>query len=172
MPDMIYQRAKYRRLLLPVLLLSAAMSGCGGQQALVEPKVSGSRDTGSVAVLSKGEQAAAIAKDQLGVRYKYGGASKSGFDCSGLVWFAYSEIGLALPRTTGGLWSALTPVSRPELRPGDVIFFNIAGKVSHVGLYLGGARFVHAPVSGRVVEMESLDSDFYRNAYIRGGRIN
>jgi len=117
-----------------------------------------------------GEEAAAIAVDQVGVPYRYGGSSPSGFDCSGLVQYSYSRAGKPLPRTTGQLWSSTQAVARRELRVGDLIFFNIDGKMSHVGLYLGGQRFVHAPSSGRTVTVASLDSSFYKAAFLSGGR--
>ena len=75
-----------------------------------------------------------------------------------------------MPRTTGQLWSAMSPVGRTELRAGDLLFFRIEGKMSHVGLYLGEQRFVHAPQSGRKVSVESLNSPFYKAAFIRAGR--
>jgi murein DD-endopeptidase len=111
-----------------------------------------------------------IAVRQLGVPYRYGGNSTDGFDCSGLVHYAYSKAGKSVPRTTSGLWRKLTPVDRANLRVGDLLFFNIDGKVSHVGLYLGSRRFVHAPSSGRDVTIEELDSTYYRQAFVRGGR--
>lgn len=117
-----------------------------------------------------GEQAAAIAVDQVGVPYRYGGSSPRGFDCSGLVQYSYSRAGKRVPRTTGQLWSSTAAVLRHELRVGDVLFFEIAGKMSHVGLYLGGRRFVHAPSSGRSVTVTSLDSPFYKDAFLRAGR--
>jgi len=119
-----------------------------------------------------GEMAAAIAMDQVGVPYRYGGSTPSGFDCSGLVQYSYSQAGKLMPRTTGQLWSSTQAVGRRELRVGDLLFFNIDGKMSHVGLYLGGRRFVHAPSSGRTVTVASLDSSFYKKAFIRGGRPN
>lgn len=119
-----------------------------------------------------GEVAAAIAMDQVGIPYRYGGSTPSGFDCSGLVQYSYSQAGKLMPRTTGQLWSSTQAVGRRELRVGDLVFFNIDGKMSHVGLYLGGRRFVHAPSSGRTVTVASLDSSFYKKAFIRGGRPN
>ena len=100
-----------------------------------------------------GEIAAAVALDQVGVPYRYGGSSPTGFDCSGLVQYSYSRAGKRIPRTTGQLWSSTAAVARSELRIGDVLFFNIEGKMSHVGLYLGGHRFVDAPSSGRAVSV-------------------
>lgn len=120
--------------------------------------------------LSVGEQAAVIAVRQLGVPYRYGGNTTKGFDCSGLVHYAYSKAGKSIPRTTSGLWRKLAPVDGASLRVGDLLFFNIGGKVSHVGLYLGSRRFVHAPSSGRDVTIEELDSTYYRQAFVRGGR--
>jgi cell wall-associated NlpC family hydrolase len=119
---------------------------------------------------SAGEQAAVVAVRQVGVPYRYGGNDLTGFDCSGLVQYAYAAAGKELPRTTGGLWQQMQPVSGGNLEVGDVLFFDIEGKVSHVGLYLGSRRFVHAPASGSEVTIADLDSDFYRNAFIRGGR--
>ncbi len=108
--------------------------------------------------------------DQVGAPYRYGGSSPGGFDCSGLVHYSYSRAGLRVPRTTGQLWSSTHTVARHELLIGDLLFFNIEGKMSHVGLYLGGQRFVHAPSSGRSVVVASLNSPYYRSAFARAGR--
>lgn len=119
---------------------------------------------------STAEYAAITAVRQVGVPYVYGGSTTRGFDCSGLVNYAYAAACKAMPRTTSGLWRELRPVSVSELRVGDVLFFNIEGKMSHVGLYLGNRRFVHAPSSGKTVTVASLDTGYYRRALIRGGR--
>lgn len=117
-----------------------------------------------------GERAAGIAAGQVGVPYRYGGRSREGFDCSGLVSYAYARAGRTVPRTTRGLWRELEPVAAGDLETGDVLFFDIEGKVSHVGLYLGSGRFVHAPSTGREVTIADLGSAYYRQAFIRGGR--
>lgn len=117
-----------------------------------------------------GAAAAAVALDQVGTPYRYGGSSPSGFDCSGLVQYSYSRAGKRVPRTTKQLWASSPSVERHELRAGDLLFFNIEGKMSHVGLYLGSRQFVHAPSSGRTVTVASLDAPFYRKAFLRGGR--
>ena len=117
-----------------------------------------------------GHRAAQVALEQVGVPYRFGGQTPAGFDCSGLVHYAYLNAGTSVPRTTGLLWSGTTPVARSELRVGDVLFFSIEGKMSHVGLYLGGGRFVHAPSTGRAVTVETLSSSFYSRAFLRGGR--
>lgn len=119
---------------------------------------------------SQHERAAVAAVSQVGVPYRYGGASQDGFDCSGLVYFSYQQVGKKVPRTTGSLWQSLPRVDSNDLRAGDVLFFRIAGKVSHVGMYLGERRFVHAPQSGRAVSIARLDSPFYRETFIAAGR--
>ena len=130
----------------------------------------GSRDQRSTAVGSTGQKVAHVALQQVGTPYRYGGATPQGFDCSGLVQYAYSRAGKRLPRTTGQLWTQLQPVASQELQAGDVLFFRIEGKVAHVGLYLGDSRFVHAPSSGRTVTVTTLDAPFYAASLIRAGR--
>lgn len=146
------------------------VAGCASRSPLPEPAaaspappVPASRQSRTV-----GEKAAVAAVRQVGIPYRYGGTGPRGFDCSGLVQFAYSQAGARVPRTTSALWQALRPVNR--LQTGDVLFFRIDGKMSHVGLYLGDRRFVHAPSSGKTVTVASLDAPFYRDAFIRAGR--
>jgi cell wall-associated NlpC family hydrolase len=117
-----------------------------------------------------GERAAMVAMQQVGVPYRYGGSTPSGFDCSGLVHYSYANVGKAIPRTTAAQWASFVPVDDRQLRAGDLLFFSISGKMSHVGLYVGGGRFVHAPSTGRAVSLEDLGSDYYRKAFIRAGR--
>lgn len=142
-------------------LVLVMLSACGSQPTSVATQ----------RTMSPGEQAAAIALEQVGVPYRYGGNSRAGFDCSGLVQFSYGQAGVSTPRTTGQLWAAAAPVSSAEMRTGDLLFFRIDGKMSHVGMYLGRGRFVHAPQSGRTVSVASLDAPFYRRAFIRAGRL-
>ncbi len=119
---------------------------------------------------SVGEKAAGFALQQVGVPYRYGGATTNGFDCSGLIQFSYQAAGKSLPRTTGQLWSATRTIDRKDVQKGDLLFFSIEGKMSHVGMYLGGERFVHAPSSGRSVSVAKLNSPFYAKAFLRAGR--
>ncbi|MGH2976960.1 MAG: NlpC/P60 family protein [Gaiellaceae bacterium] len=97
--------------------------------------------------------AASIALRYLGVPYRWGGASPSGFDCSGLVMYVYAQLGISLPHYTVAQWSATDAISSPE--PGDLVFFNGLG---HVGIYIGGGRFVDAPHTGSVVRIDSMSS--------------
>jgi cell wall-associated NlpC family hydrolase len=117
-----------------------------------------------------GESAAAVALDQVGIPYRYGGTGPGGFDCSGLVQYSYLQAGKRIPRTTQQLWSSTDAVGNHDLRVGDLLFFNREGKMSHVGLYLGQRQFVHAPASGRTVSVASLDSPYYQSTFLRGGR--
>ncbi|HEY2309721.1 MAG TPA: NlpC/P60 family protein [Gaiellaceae bacterium] len=95
--------------------------------------------------------AASIALRYLGVPYVWGGASPSGFDCSGLVMYVYAQLGISLPHYTVAQWNATEPVSSPA--PGDLVFFNGLG---HVGIYIGGGQFVDAPHTGSVVRIDSM----------------
>jgi peptidoglycan DL-endopeptidase CwlO len=98
-------------------------------------------------------QAASIALHYLGVPYVWGGASPSGFDCSGLVMYVYAQLGISLPHYTVAQWNATEPISSPA--PGDLVFFNGLG---HVGIYIGNGQFVDAPHTGAVVRIDSLSS--------------
>ncbi len=75
-----------------------------------------------------------------------------------------------MPRTTAQLWAGTYPVNRDDIQVGDLLFFRIDGKMSHVGMYLGDNRFVHAPSTGKVVSIANLSSDYYRKAFIRARR--
>lgn len=157
-----------------VLCMALAIAACGHDQ--VRRVSSGdihspasSRPT-SGRPRSVGEEAAVVAVRQIGVPYQYGGATTRGFDCSGLVQYAWSAAGKQIPRTTTEQWRRLAPVASKEMRVGDLLFFKIDGRISHVGLYLGDRRFVHAPSSGRDVTVASLDTDFYRRAFVRAAR--
>ena len=162
------QTIRFFSLAITVLSLAACGSNPAAPPAAQPP--SAGQVVTRVERASPGQHAAAVALEQVGVPYRYGGSTPGGFDCSGLVQYSYTRAGVSVPRTTGQLWSAADPVGRHELRAGDLLFFSIEGKPSHVGLYLGEQRFVHAPQSGRKVSVESLNAPFYKAAFIRAGR--
>jgi peptidoglycan DL-endopeptidase CwlO len=110
----------------------------------------------------------AIAMSQLGTPYVWGGAAPGGFDCSGLVMWAYAQVGVSLPHSTYALYAMGVPVSRDELAPGDLVFFDGVG---HVGIYIGGDEFIHAPHTGDVVKISSLDDPWYSAEYVGARRI-
>lgn len=110
----------------------------------------------------------------LGVKYRYGGdAPGEGFDCSGLVAYAAEKsLGLKLPRTASSQAQEGVSVTRNELRRGDLVFFNTLGrKFSHVGIYLGNDKFVHAPRSGASIRVESMDIAYWRKRYNGARRL-
>jgi cell wall-associated NlpC family hydrolase len=114
-----------------------------------------------------------VATHQIGVRYRAGGISpRTGFDCSGLVYYAHAQVGIEVPRTTGELLRASRTVHRAQLRPGDLVFFRVDHpKVSHVGIYLGDNRFVHAPSTGKRVSVARLNDPYWDRRFVQGGRI-
>ncbi len=110
----------------------------------------------------------------LGVPYKYGGESpETGFDCSGLVRRVFSDAaGETLPRRSQEIGSAGQEIGRDEMQPGDLVFFNTQrSPFSHVGIYIGEQRFVHAPRSGGVVRIESLEVDYWSRRFDGARRL-
>jgi peptidoglycan DL-endopeptidase CwlO len=112
--------------------------------------------------------AVSVALGEQGVPYVWGGSSPGGFDCSGLVMYAYSRVGVSLPHSSYAQWNMGVAVPRDQLQPGDLVFFDGLG---HVGLYIGGGMFVHAPHTGTVVQVASLDSGWYAATYVGARRI-
>jgi murein DD-endopeptidase len=132
-----------------VLILVLALAGCASAPIA-------SQNSGA-------EHAAALAAKMVGKPYKYGGASPSGFDCSGLVQYSFRQAGIALPHNTVQQRSATRLVKVAELRRGDLLFFNQEGKkYGHVGIYLGDGKFVHAPSSGKSVRSDALSNPYWK----------
>jgi cell wall-associated NlpC family hydrolase len=122
------------------------------------------------AVVTFGHRVVTYARHFLGVRYSWGGTSpRGGFDCSGLVRFVYGHFGIVLPHSSFADLLHGHRVGRRSLRPGDLVFF--AGD-SHVGIYIGHGRFIHAPHSGTVVSITTMHSGWYGAAYDGARRIH
>lgn len=120
---------------------------------------------------ARGDRIAELATDMIGVSYQYGGATPRGFDCSGLVYYTHRQVGVDVPRTSAAqLWAAKS-VSLSNAQPGDLVFFRINGKISHVGIYVGDGQFVHAPQTGRPVSMQNLEDVYYRDHFVKVGRL-
>jgi peptidoglycan DL-endopeptidase CwlO len=108
-----------------------------------------------------------IALRFLGVPYRWGGASPSGFDCSGFLVYVFAKVGVYLPHSSYMQFRLGRFVPRSALQPGDAVFFNGA---SHVGIYIGSGRFVHAPHTGDVVKISSLGEGWYSSTYVGARR--
>ena len=110
-----------------------------------------------------------IAMQYLGIPYQWSGASPdTGFDCSGFVMFVFAQLGVSLPHNAASQCSYGTPVSRDQLEPGDLVFFDGLG---HVGIYIGGGQFIHSPHTGEVVKISSLDEAWYAATYVGARRL-
>jgi cell wall-associated NlpC family hydrolase len=112
--------------------------------------------------------AVGVAMAQLGKPYVWAASGPDSFDCSGLIVYAFATVGKSLPHSTYALYSLGVPVSRDQLQPGDLVFFDGLG---HAGIYIGGDQFVHAPHSGDVVKISSLSEDWYASTYVGARRI-
>ena len=128
--------------------------------------------SGGGAVHNRGDDIVAVAMSLRGSRYRYGGATPSGFDCSGLVFYAHQQLGLVVPRTSRDQADAADFVKPRKLKRGDLVFFKIdSSSVNHVGIYIGKHRFVHAPGAGKPVTVNSLDDEYYAEAFSSAGRF-
>jgi cell wall-associated NlpC family hydrolase len=110
-----------------------------------------------------------IAMQFLGIPYQWGGSSPStGFDCSGFVMYVYAQVGVSLPHSSGTQYGYGVAVSRDQLQPGDLVFFDGLG---HVGIYIGGGQFIHSPHTGDVVKISSIYDSWYAATYVGARRI-
>ena len=148
-----------------LLAVMAMLAGCSGSPQFPEPTtVRASNEIASKAI--------DYAKEMLGKPYKYAGATPDGFDCSGLVKYSYGRAGIALPRDTQSQRRLSVLVSMRSLREGDLLFFDQEGKkTSHVGMYIGNGRFIHAPSSGGKVRTDSISAEFWKKHFVEARRI-
>jgi cell wall-associated NlpC family hydrolase len=117
-------------------------------------------------------QAASYASDMVGRPYRRAGRTPRGFDCSGLVHYSFARAGVQVAHDTQALLEQSAAIGENRLRRGDLLFFDEDGKKrSHVGIYLGDRRFVHAPSSGGRVRVEDLDSDYWRKHFVEARRL-
>ena len=138
-----------------VLLFALLAGGCARTPVANPPASSASRD------------ATEVAASMVGKPYRYGGSTPQGFDCSGLVYFSFQRAGIQVPRSTERLRKQGQPVATAHATRGDLLFFNQEGRYSsHVGIYLGNNRFVHAPSSGKRVRVDSLTDPYWRKNWV------
>jgi murein DD-endopeptidase len=155
-----------------LVTLAALAAGCASSGAVPRPfPVPGPSPTGTRVPL----EGAAIAGTALGLRgvpYRLGGADPSGFDCSGLVRYVLAQHGIASPRVVRDQFTLGRAVRLRDLQPGDLVFFRVGSRsVSHVGVALGGDRFVHAPRERGTVRVESLTADYWVRRFAGARRV-
>jgi cell wall-associated NlpC family hydrolase len=128
-----------------------------------------SPDGATVAPPARFGGAVGIAMRYLGIPYRWGGSSPStGFDCSGFVMFVFAQVGVSLPHNAAAQYGYGAPVSRADLQPGDLVFFNGLG---HNGIYVGGGSFIHSPHTGDVVKISSLSESWYASTWVGARRL-
>lgn len=166
-----------RALLIAVAALCAGCAAAGSQPQPfprpggppAEPGAIPPVGTGAPA---SGYQVSGTALRLRGVPYRNGGADPAGFDCSGFVWYVFTQHGLPVPRTVADQFRAGGTVSAEDLEAGDLVFFStIAPGASHVGIVVGGDSFVHAPASSGVVRVERLGAPYWASRFIGARRI-
>ena len=155
-----------------VLGLAAASAFAGpaaaGDGRDTVPVVSSER-TPDIPPATRSERAVRYALDAVGTPYRWGGESPStGFDCSGLVRWAYGHVGIDLPHSSYALYGVGRRATPSRLEPGDILFFEGLG---HVGLYVGNGRMVHAPQTGRDVEVVTLSATGYGSRLVSARRV-
>ena len=150
-----------------VVLCAFALVGTGcsffPEQRVADKPATVSQSRDANANWPIGARAADIAVQQVGVPYRWGGNTPQGFDCSGLVHYSYAQVGITVPRTTREQRRALRRIDIAAAEPGDLLFFKTWRKGWHVALYLGDNEFVHAPSTGKVVTVGSLNNSYYRD---------
>lgn len=156
-----------------IVFASALFSGCASVSKTPASATERSRsDNQGLSFIPVIHPAVEIAENLKGVPYRYGGVTPKGFDCSGLVHFAYHKAGIKIPRTTRDLYRVSRRLPIEQAKPGDLLFFKInSRKLSHVGLYAGNGRFIHASTGQNRVADGSLEDPYWRDRLIGIGRL-
>ncbi|PYM90334.1 MAG: hypothetical protein DME04_23315 [Candidatus Rokuibacteriota bacterium] len=150
-----------------VLGLALVAAACWTGPVAAEPHGPDDRDR-SADLERRRHTTASIAKRFIGVPYLWGGESADGFDCSGLVKRVYALAGIAMPHNVALQYKYGVPVSRDELRPGDLVFFD---QLRHNGIYIGDGRFVHAGKTGGNVAVSRLEDSWFRTRWFGARRL-
>ena len=151
------------------LAILVAVIAAGPASAMVDESSRGPSAVTATAPPTRAERAVKLALEAVGTPYRWGGESPTtGFDCSGLVSWAYGRVGVDLPHNSYALYSEGRRVRESGIQAGDILFFEGLG---HVGLYLGRGRMVHAPQSGRTVEVVRLATTNYGSRLIGARRV-
>lgn len=159
------------------LTMITALAGCSvvtEREAAELHELAPSVPVVPASALSPAQEALQVALAQQGIRYRAGGDAPSrGFDCSGLVFFSFNSVGISLPRTSQDMYRHARRIEKSELQPGDLVFFRLrSSRISHVGIYVGDGRFVHAPSRGKDVELASLGDAYWSKRFAGAGRVD
>lgn len=164
---MTNRRTQPRILLLASLLAAGLLAACAPW-----PQRPPEANSYAPAETTRANEIVQLATHELGTPYVYGGDTTHGFDCSGLVYYVFTHAGVAVPRTANRQLYASYPVGLQDLRPGDLVFFQIVGNIQmHVGIYVGDGVFIHAPETGRPVSYARLDDPYWKSRFVGGGRF-
>ena len=151
-------------------LICSVLGACSWQTA-APPKQPESYQFSDRESATVGSAVAQKAYTLVGSPYEYGGYGPRTFDCSGLVYYSYQQVGYSAPRTSAQQYRAASPIPVEQAQAGDLLFFSYANKVSHVAIYLGDEQFVHAPSSGKRVSVASLRNAHYQQHFVSAGRL-
>lgn len=170
---MALQRKLFRPFLAGQVALIAALAACSSPPRVPDASGYPVATTGANAQVADPVRARIVftAMQMVGVPYAWGGSSPAGFDCSGLVQYAYSNAGLHVPRTAAAQMDAAAPLTLENAQAGDLLFFRDGSRTSHVAIYLGQGRFVHAPSTGGQVSLDSFGNAYWRMRFARAGRM-
>ena len=157
---------------LSILTLTVALCACAGTPSAPDKERRPSSAVTERQTVDTGQRIAGLASNLIGTPYRYGGSSPTeGFDCSGLVYYTHGAAGVRVPRTSRDQYRVASKIPLDAARPGDLVFFSDQAKLSHVAIYLGDGRFVHAPSSGKVVSEGRLREPYYRKHLVGLGRL-
>ncbi len=152
---------------------ASALNGTGSNNDSNSGTNSGTTSGGNTTSAS-GQAIMDCVTQYLGVPYVWGGASPSGFDCSGLVYYVLNSVGISVPRSLAQQQTMGVYVPKSELQPGDIVYFQntYTSGISHVGIYAGNGKFIHAPHTGAVVSYADLNSTYYTQHYYSARRFS
>jgi cell wall-associated NlpC family hydrolase len=172
--DMVARRSLCRLPLLGLGLVLGACSLVSKEPVAVErPRPVVTEPPPPVAIerqadAARGHRVVAIARKHVGAPYRWGGSSPAGFDCSGFVRYVYAQVGVSLPHNAAKQYRLGTPVSRDNLEPGDLVFFD---RLRHNGIYVGNGRFIHSRQTGKRVAIAGLGDEWYAEHFAGARRL-
>lgn len=151
-----------------ILCLLAFLVACGSA-----PKdYSSNQSRGKNYDPQKANAIVSMAKRMLGQPYRFGGSNPlEGFDCSGLVQFTHSQVSKGIPRVSKQQYQRSATIKLSQLKPGDLLFYKTASTPTHVVIYIGDRKFIHAPSSGKEVKIGSMDNPYFKPRLVKAGRL-